>query len=81
MCGEMAADPYAVPLLIGMGLDCLSVSSAVIPGLKQIIRSLNYSELKKLAEECLDFKTEAEVNSHLHNFFEERLQEQSKNLF
>ena len=81
MCGEMAADPYAVPLLIGMGLDCLSVSSAVIPGLKQIIRSLNYSELKKLAEECLDFKTEAEINSHLHNFFEERLQEQSKNLF
>lgn len=81
MCGEMAADPIAVPLLIGLGLDSLSLSAAGIPFHKKIIRSLNYIELKTLAEECLKLKTEKEINTKLHEFFNEKIQDKIKNLY
>lgn len=74
MCGEMAADPVAVPLLIGLGLDSISVSSSAIPSIKQLIRNLNYKEVKKLAEECLLLKTEKEINDLLHKFFKENIE-------
>lgn len=69
MCGEMAADPVAVPLLIGLGLDSLSVSASAIPAIKELIRSLKFKEVKNLAEECLTLKTEQEVSGLLHAFF------------
>ncbi len=73
MCGEMAADPVAVPLLIGLGLDSISVSPSAIPSIKQLIRNLNYKEVKKLSEECLLLKTEKEINELLHTFFKEKV--------
>ncbi|MBU1098767.1 MAG: phosphoenolpyruvate--protein phosphotransferase, partial [Bacteroidetes bacterium] len=69
MCGEMAADPVAVPLLIGLGLDSLSVSASAIPAIKELIRSLYFKEVKNLAQECLTLKTEQEVSGLLHAFF------------
>ncbi|MDQ7818506.1 MAG: phosphoenolpyruvate--protein phosphotransferase [Melioribacteraceae bacterium] len=80
MCGEMAADPFAVPLLIGLGLDSLSVSASAIPLIKKIIRSLNYKELQVLADECLLFKSETEISKHLHYFFNTKIQDLIKNL-
>ena len=74
MCGEMAADPVAVPLLIGLGLDSISVSAAAIPSIKELIRNLNYKELKKLSEECLLLKTEKEINILLHAFFMKKVE-------
>lgn len=81
MCGEMAADPFAVPLLIGLGLDSISVSASAIPQIKKIIRSLSYQELQSLANECLVFKTEKEINHRMHQFFNEKLHDQIKNLY
>ena len=81
MCGEMAADPFAVPLLIGLGLDSISVSSSAIPLIKNIIRKLTYKELQSLAEECLAFKTEKEINNRMHRFFNEIEKNQIKNLY
>ncbi len=81
MCGEMAADPFAIPLLIGLGLKTLSVSASAIPSLKKIIRGLKYSDLKLLADECLVLKTEFEINSKLHEFFNNKIQDQIKNLY
>jgi phosphoenolpyruvate-protein kinase (PTS system EI component) len=40
VCGELAGDPQAIPVLIAMGIDELSMSSAKIPRAKQIILSL-----------------------------------------
>ncbi|MEW6508516.1 MAG: phosphoenolpyruvate--protein phosphotransferase [Bacteroidota bacterium] len=80
ICGEMAADPFAVPLLIGLGLDSLSVSASAIPFIKKIIRSLNYSELKILAEECLSMESENEISNHIHNFFNTKIQDIIKKL-
>lgn len=81
MCGEMAADPFALPLLVGLGLESLSISAAGIPLHKKILRSLNYSELKRLADECLNLKNENEINNKLHKFFNEKISDQIKNLY
>jgi len=81
MCGEMAADPFAVPLLIGLGLDSISVSASAIPLIKKIIRGLNYKETQELARECVEFKTEKEIKNRIHKFFNEKLRDQIKNLY
>ena len=78
MCGEMAADPAAVPLLIGLGLDSISVSASEIPYIKRLIRNLDYSEVKKLADECLTYLTEPEIKQRVNNFFNEKLKELSQ---
>jgi len=79
MCGEMAADPFAVPLLIGLGLDSLSVSASAIPLIKKIIRSLHFSDLQSLANECLILTNENEINEKLHQYFNSHVQDIIKN--
>ena len=81
MCGEMAADPFAVPLLIGLGLESVSVSASAIPHIKRIIRSLEYKDLQKLAKECLALKTEREINDLVHSFFNLKIQDQVNNIY
>ena len=77
----MAADPFAVPLLIGLGLESLSVSASVIPLLKKVIRSLKFKDLKKLADECLKLRTENEINKKLHDFFSKNIHDHIKDYF
>ena len=48
MCGEMAADPLATPLLVGMGLDEFSLSASAIPRLKATIRTLDSARCQEL---------------------------------
>jgi phosphotransferase system enzyme I (PtsI) len=81
MCGAMAGDPFAVPLLIGMGIESLSISASGIPLLKRIIRSLSLEEMKSLAHECLVLKTEKEVSARIHKFFNQKIHDQIKHLY
>lgn len=53
MCGEMAGEALAAPLLLGLGLDEFSMSATSILAQRKRIRSLSYEESKKLAEDCL----------------------------
>jgi phosphotransferase system enzyme I (PtsI) len=69
LCGEMSSDPVAIPLLIGLGLDCLSLSVSAVPTIKKIVRNVSYKECKVLAEKCLALSTELEINNKLHIFF------------
>jgi phosphotransferase system enzyme I (PtsI) len=46
VCGEMTSDPKAVPLLVGLGADVLSVTTRMFLRVKQVVRSLNYTEMK-----------------------------------
>jgi len=80
-CGEMAADPLAIPLLIGLGLDSISVSASVVPLVKKLILSLDYNETVELANECLKMDTEKEIHTRLAEFFDSNLKEQSKDIF
>ncbi len=53
VCGEMAGDLDFIPLLIGLGLDELSVAPLVVPQIKYLIRRLKLTEAKELAEWAL----------------------------
>jgi phosphotransferase system enzyme I (PtsI) len=54
LCGELAGDPLAIPILLGLGLDEFSMNPPAIPLAKQIIRTLSLEEAKALAEEALE---------------------------
>ena len=71
LCGEMAGDTLAMPLLIGLGLEKLSISPATIPYAKKIIMSFKYEDAKKLAEQCLSLCCEEEIEKTIQKFFEE----------
>ena len=61
MCGAMAGEPYAVPLLLGMGLDEFSMSATQILKARKMVTSLDKNEAAKLAEEALKLATAEEV--------------------
>lgn len=67
MCGEMAGDERAIPLLLGMGLDEFSMSSTSIPRIKKIIRNIRYHDAKKLVKKVLDLQTIESINNILPN--------------
>ncbi|MFW6103760.1 MAG: phosphoenolpyruvate--protein phosphotransferase, partial [Bacteroidota bacterium] len=56
VCGEMASNPLAVPLLVGLEIDELSMNPPMIPLIKELIRSLNFAEMKKLTQGVLSMK-------------------------
>ncbi len=62
ICGEIAADPLSTILLIGLGLDELSVSPGEIPEIKKIIRSISSEDCKAVAEKALELSTAADVS-------------------
>jgi phosphoenolpyruvate-protein kinase (PTS system EI component) len=54
LCGELAAEPAAVPVLVGLGLDVLSASPTYLPGVKRVIRALTHRDAQQLAHRALD---------------------------
>ena len=76
----MAADTLAVPLLVGIGLDSLSVSPSAIPSVKRTIRALNYSKAKQLAEECLNLSSEEQIVKTIEKFFKDNLIQRTRNI-
>jgi multiphosphoryl transfer protein len=57
VCGELAGDPVAIPILIGLGVKELSMASGSIPRAKQIIRSLNLKDAQAVAAQALQLDT------------------------
>jgi phosphocarrier protein FPr len=67
VCGGIASDPSAVPILIGIGVDELSVSLPAIPAVKAQIRTLRLDECQKLAERALAADSAADVRALVPN--------------
>jgi phosphoenolpyruvate-protein phosphotransferase (PTS system enzyme I) len=65
MCGEMAGDPIATILLVGMGIDSLSVVPSVLPEVKKIVRSISYQEAARIGRRALSMGTPEEVYAYL----------------
>ncbi|AHI52462.1 phosphoenolpyruvate--protein phosphotransferase [Spiroplasma culicicola] len=61
MCGEMAGEPEAVPLLMGLGLDAYSMSATSIPQARSIMSKLTLEETQTLAAKALECETSDEV--------------------
>jgi phosphoenolpyruvate-protein phosphotransferase (PTS system enzyme I) len=72
MCGEMAGDPLATLLLLGLGLDEFSVVPNMLPEIKKIIRSVKFTEAQKIAKTVLALKTEAEIKEHLRSVMKKK---------
>ncbi len=72
ICGEMAADPLAILLLVGMDIDELSVSPPMLPEVKKIIRSITYKDAEQIAEKALHMKTSNQIETYLRNVFRTR---------
>jgi len=53
MCGEMAGTPYHIPLLLGLGIDELSMNPQTIPDIKRVIRALNVADTRSFIKEVL----------------------------
>ena len=63
VCGGVASDAQAVPILIGLGVTELSVSVPAIPAIKAQIRTLSLADCQKLAQQALAMDTAAEVRA------------------
>jgi len=65
MCGEMAGEPDAAAILLGLGLDEFSMSATSILKARKVINSLSYEEMKEVANNCLNFETADEVHEYI----------------
>jgi phosphotransferase system enzyme I (PtsI) len=65
MCGEMAADPIAAMVLLGLGLEIFSMNPSSIPVIKNVIRSVRYKDCKRIAEIALNKKTAQEIEEFI----------------
>ncbi|ADL08180.1 phosphoenolpyruvate--protein phosphotransferase [Thermosediminibacter oceani] len=72
MCGEMAGDPLAAPILLGLGLDEFSMSATSISQVKKVIRSLTYDQAKQIAAKALEMESADEIKKMLHEVLEEK---------
>jgi len=71
VCGQMASDPLFVPLLIGLGVDELSVSPSQAPMIKDVIRKLFYSGAMELARKALKSSTKEYVEQICREMIEQ----------
>jgi phosphotransferase system enzyme I (PtsI) len=80
LCGEMAADTLAIPLLVGLGLESLSMSPSTIAYAKRIIRRCSMESLKELADECLSCMTQEEILARIEKFFKDNSITRTRNI-
>ena len=79
LCGEMAADPLATIMLVGMGVDELSTSAMAIPEIKKIVRSVSYEQAREHARKVLELSTLDEVKRFLSEEYTRRFGATNKN--
>ena len=65
MCGEMATDPLAIILLVGLGLHEFSVNASMVLKVKKLISMIDSKEAKEIANKVLNLKTAKEVEAYL----------------
>jgi phosphotransferase system enzyme I (PtsI) len=65
MCGEMAADPLMVPVLVGLGLKRFSMNPQAVPVIRALVRQLSYRESVHMARQALKMVTARDVEEYL----------------
>jgi phosphoenolpyruvate-protein phosphotransferase len=63
LCGELAGEPLAVPILLGLGLDEFSMNPPAIPLAKQVIRALTLDEARKVAQAAMELDSPEAVQA------------------
>ncbi len=68
ICGSMAGDPLAVPLLLGFGVDELSVAPTLIPDVKKMIGVVTTHGAREIAEKSLGIETGLKIRALVHSY-------------
>ena len=68
VCGEMAGDPAAIPVLVGLGVDELSANPVAVPQMKAIVRSLELEQAEMLVEDLLRRESAAAAREQARRF-------------
>ena len=77
MCGEMAGDPVNTPILLGLGIDELSMSPQSMPAVKSMIRSLEVKDVNNFIKEVMEKMTASEILELLKSRYGDILPEQA----
>lgn len=72
VCGGLAGEEAAVPLLVGLGVSELSVAAPAIPGIKALVRGLSYEKCRELAQRALKMSSAHEVREAVAEFEQQR---------
>lgn len=75
ICGQMASDPLAVPLLLGYGMNELSVPLTLIPDVKEMISVIRMNEAESLASKALTMKSADEIRKYVLHYVRSRYPE------
>ena len=73
VCGEMAGGPVYAPLLLGLGIDGLSMSPAWLPSVKYLVRAMTMADARALAAEALTMSSPKEIYAKCDAFYRERV--------
>ncbi|GAB5560454.1 MAG: phosphoenolpyruvate--protein phosphotransferase [Synoicihabitans sp.] len=74
VCGEMAGDPVYVPLLLGLGVDELSMTPPLIPAAKYLIRAMKLADAQELAMKVLGMSSAIEIEEECLKFYRDLMQ-------
>lgn len=72
MCGEMAGDPLNIPILMGLGMDELSMNALSIPIVKKFIRLISMDECRDLTQKAFQMQEAQEIHDLLEGWIRER---------
>ena len=75
ICGEMAAEPAYVIVLLGLGLDEFSMNPVSIPKVKKVLRMSRFEETRSLVERLFQFPTASEIECYVRNWMADRFPE------
>ncbi|MEM9159296.1 MAG: phosphoenolpyruvate--protein phosphotransferase [Verrucomicrobiota bacterium] len=75
LCGEVAGDPVMVPLLIGFGVDSLSMSAGLLPNVKYVVQHMTLDEAEELAKMALAEPDSTKILESLLDFYTTRMAE------
>lgn len=75
ICGEMGGNPLATLILLGLGIDEISVSPIVLPEIKNIIRSVTHQECVRIAEKVLQMSTSEEVEHFMRRYMRRKFKD------
>jgi len=76
MCGEMAGEPLYLPILLGLGIDELSMNPLSILKIKKILRSMTYHESQEFIKVINQFKTASEIENYMRQEMRKRFPEE-----
>ncbi|MEO0267702.1 MAG: putative PEP-binding protein, partial [candidate division WOR-3 bacterium] len=81
VCGELASSPLGAVILMGLGIDELSVHPSDIPFIREVVTKIEYKKTKELARNVLEMTNAGEVKEAAKEFLKKHLPELSKIMF